>query len=63
MNGYTVFTRLKTLASVKNRNIMENWENEKMDTVIRKALYNAQSNYIKEIEMLNTKNIPAESFS
>ncbi len=59
MNGYTVFTRFKTLASVKNRNIMENWEDEKIDSVIKKALYNAQSNYIKELEMLNTQNIPA----
>lgn len=59
MNGYTVFTRFKTLAFVKNRNIMENWEDEKIDSVIKKALYNAQSNYIKELEMLNTQNIPA----
>ena len=59
MNGYTVFTRFKTLVSVKNRNIMENWEDEKIDSVIKKALYNAQSNYIKELEMLNTQNIPA----
>ena len=59
MNGYTVFTRFKTLASLKNRNIMENWEDEKIDSVIKKALYNAQSNYIKELEMLNTQNIPA----
>ena len=59
MNGYTVFTRFKTLVSVKNRNIMENWEDEKIDNVIKKALYNAQSNYIKELEMLNTQNIPA----
>jgi DNA-binding transcriptional regulator of glucitol operon len=59
MNGYTVFTRFKTLTSVKNRNIMENWKDEKIDTVIKKALYNAQSNYIKELEMLNAQNIPA----
>ena len=59
MNGYTVFTRFRTLTSVKSRNIMENWEDEKIDSVIKKALYNAQSNYIKELEMLNTQNIPA----
>ena len=63
MNGYTVFTRFRALPSVKNRNIMENWENEKIDAVIKKALYNAQSNYMKELEMLNAQNIPAESFS
>ena len=59
MNGYTVFTRFKTLASVKNRNIMENWEDEKIDSVIKNSLYNVQSSYIKELEMLNTQNIPA----
>ena len=59
MNGYTVFTRFRTLTSVKSRNIMENWNDEKIDNVIKKALYNAQSNYIKELEMLNTQNIPA----
>ena len=63
MNGYTVFTRFRTIPSVINKNIMEHWENEKIDTVIKKALYNAQSNYIKELEILNTQNIPAESFS
>ena len=63
MNGYTVFTKFRALPSVKNRNIMENWENEKIDAVIKKALYNAQSNYMKELEMLNAQNIPAESFS
>ena len=63
MNGYTVFTKFRALLSVKNRNIMENWENEKIDAVIKKALYNAQSNYMKELEMLNAQNIPAESFS
>ena len=63
MNGYTVFTKFRALPSVKNRNIMENWGNEKIDTVIKKALYNAQSNYIKELEMLNAQYIPAESFS
>ena len=63
MNGYTVFTRFRSIPSIKNKNIMENWENEKMDTVVKKALYNAQSNYMKEVEMLNTKNISAESFS
>ena len=63
MNGYTVFTKFRALPSVKNRNITENWENEKIDAVIKKALYNAQSNYMKELEMLNAQNIPAESFS
>ena len=63
MNGYTVFTRFRSIPSIKNKNIMENWENEKMDTVVKKALYNAQSNYMKEVQMLNTKNISAESFS
>ena len=63
MNGYTVFTKFRALPSVKNRNIMENWENEKIETNIKKALYNAQSNYMKELEMLNAQNIPAESFS
>ena len=63
MNGYTVFTRFRSIPSVKNKNIMENWENEKIDKVIKKALYNARSNYVKELETLNIQNIPSESFS
>lgn len=63
MNGYTVFTRFKTIPSLKNKNIMDNLDDLKIDKVIKKALYNAQSNYIRELEMLNIQNLPTESFS
>ncbi len=63
MNGYTVFTRFKTIPAIINKNILDNWEDIKMDKVIKKALYNAQSNYLKELEMLNSQNITTESFS
>jgi glucitol operon activator protein len=63
MNGYTVFTKFKTIPALKNKNILDNWENEKIDAVIKKALCNAQSNYLKELETLNMQNISTESFS
>lgn len=61
LNGYSVFTKFKTLPSITNKNILNNWEEEKIDSVVRKALLNAQENYLKELEKLNAEKITSSN--
>ncbi len=57
LNGYSVFTRFKTLPNITDKNILNNWEEEKFNSTIKKALLNAKENYLKELEKLNEEKI------
>ena len=57
LNGYSVFTKFKTLPNITNKNILHNWKEEKLDSTIKKALLNAKENYQKELEKLNEEKI------